>query len=91
MMDALLQVLPPWLVIVPLIGLINAALFFVIAGRRSIGLPLYAFVAIAAATAVQSFGIARAGEPPLSLGEVNLVATSVGAWVSLVVIRWIGL
>src|SRR4051794_4079784 len=36
MMELLLQLLPPWMVIAPLIGLINASLFFVIIGRRSI-------------------------------------------------------
>ena len=91
MMDALFQLLPPWMVIAPLIGLINASLFFVIVGRRPVGLPVYAMVAIVAATLVQSLGIARAGEPPLSLGEVNLLATSIGAWVSLVLVRSVGL
>jgi hypothetical protein len=79
------------MVIAPLIGLINASLFFVIIGRRSIGLPIYVVVAVVAATLVQSSGIARAGDPPLSLGEVNLLATTIGAWVSLVLVRWIGL
>jgi hypothetical protein len=91
MMDPLLQLLPPWMVIAPLIGLINASLFFVIIGRRSIGLPIYAIVAIVAATLVQSLGIAKAGDPPLSLGEVNLLVTSIGAWVSLVLVRSVGL
>ena len=90
MIDPILQLLPPWMVIAPLIGLINASLFFIIAGRRSAGLPLYVIVGIVAASMVQSFGVARPGEPPLSLGEVNLVATSIGAWVSLMLVRWIG-
>jgi len=48
-------------------------------------------VAIVAATLVQSLGIAKAGDPPLSLGEVNLLVTSIGAWVSLVLVRSVGL
>jgi len=76
---------------VPLIGLINAALFFIVIGRRPSSLPVYVVVAIVAALLVQSFGVVKPGEPPLSLGEVNLIATSIGAGVSLVLARSFGL
>jgi len=89
--DPLLQLVPPWLVVVPLVGVINAALFFVIIGRRPASLPLYLIVATTVATAVQALGLAQAGDPPLSIGDVNLVATSVGAWASLVMMRSVGL
>jgi hypothetical protein len=91
MMDVLIQLAPPWLVIVPLVGVINASLFFLIIGRRSISLPLYTIVAIGAAMGVQSLSFVKPGEPPLSLGEVNLVATTIGTWATLVLVRTVGL
>jgi len=91
MIDPLLQLVPPWLVVVPLVGIINAALFFVIIGRRPGSLPLYLIVATVVATSVQALGLAQAGDPPLSIGDVNLVATSIGAWASLVLMRSVGL
>jgi hypothetical protein len=90
MFDPLLQLAPPWLVIVPLIGVINGAMFFLIVGRRPRSLPLYLTVAIVAAVAMQTLGVAEPGDPPLSLGEVNLVTTTVSAWASLVATRSIG-
>ena len=91
MMDALIQLAPPWLVIVPLVGVINASLFFLLIGRRSFSLPLYAIVAIIGALFVQSMRFVTPGDPPLSLGEVNLVATTVGAWATLMLVRSVGL
>jgi hypothetical protein len=91
MMDSLLQLAPPWLMIVPLVGMINASLFFILIGRRPISLPIYAIVAIIGALFVQSMSFVKPGEPPLSLGEVNLVATTIGAWVTLVMVRSVGL
>ena len=90
MFDPLLHLLPPWLLITPLIGVINGAVFFLIVGRRPSSLPLYLTVAIVAAVGMQAAGIAEPGRPPLSLGEVNLVTTTVSAWASLVVTRSIG-
>jgi hypothetical protein len=91
MLDPLFQLAAPWLVIVPLIGVINGAVFFLIVGRRPLSLPLYLIVAVTAALLIQSLAIATPGDPPLSLGEVNLVTTSVSAWASLVVTRVAGL
>lgn len=91
MFDPLLQLAAPWLVIVLLIGAINGAVFFLIVGRRPVSLPLYLLVSIATALLIQSLSIATPGDPPLSLGEVNLVTTSVSAWASLVLTRAAGL
>jgi hypothetical protein len=70
---------------------INGAVFFLIIGRRPRSLPLYLVIGVAAAVAMQALGIAEPGDPPLSLGEVNLVTTTVSAWASLVATRSIGL
>lgn len=91
MFETLLAVLPPWIVIVPLVGAINGALFFLIVGRRPSSLPVYLALAVAAAAVAQAVGIVEPSGPPLSLGEVHLVATSGAAWATLMVSRAIGL
>jgi hypothetical protein len=91
MFDPLLQLAPPWLMIVPLIGIINGCVFFLIVGRRPSSLPLYLAVAVLASVGMQSLALVQPGDPPLSLGEVNLVTTTVSAWASLVATRSVGL
>ncbi len=89
-MSDVLGLIPVWLIITPLIGVVNGALFFFIVGRRASSLPLYLVLAVAAASLVQASGLVEAGEPPYSLGDVQLVAASLGAWLALVIARLLG-
>lgn len=91
MFDPILALLPPWLLIVPLIGAINGALFFLIVGRRPSSLPVYLALAVAAASLAQALQLVEPGAPPLSVGDVHLVATSMAAWAALVLTRALGL
>jgi hypothetical protein len=91
MFDSLLAAVPPWLVITPMIGLIHGSLLFIVVGRRPSSLPVYLALGIAAASLMQALELVPAGAPPFSLGEVNLVSTSVATWVVIVASRISGL
>ena len=91
MFDPMLALLPPWLLITPLIGLIHGSLFFILAGRRPSSLPVYLALGIAAASLMQALQLVPPGAPPFSLGEVNLVATSVATWFVILASRIAGL
>jgi hypothetical protein len=91
MADAVLGAIPVWLVITPLIGAVNGALFFLIVGRRPSSLFIYVPLATLAASLVQAANLVEAGGPPFSLGDVHLVVASLAAWVALAVTRAIGL
>ena len=66
-MSDVLGLIPVWLIITPLIGVVNGALFFLIVGRRASSLPLYLVLAVAAASLVEASGLVPSGEPPFSL------------------------
>ena len=89
-LELLLGVVPVWLVITPLVGVMNGALFFLLAGRRPSSLPLYIVLASVAASLAQASGLVGANEPPYSLGDVHVVAASLAAWVTLAVARAAG-
>ncbi|MFN8634651.1 MAG: hypothetical protein U0893_12405 [Chloroflexota bacterium] len=91
MLDPSLAVLPPWLLITPLIGVIHGSLFFLIVGRRPSSLPVYLALGIAAASLAQAVQLVPPGPPPFSLGEVHLVAISVATWAVMVASRILGL
>jgi hypothetical protein len=91
MFDSLLAAVPPWLVITPMIGLIHGSLLFIEVGRRPSSLPVYLALGFAAASLMQALELVPAGAPPFSLGEVNLVSTSVATWVVIVASRISGL
>lgn len=88
--DGALASVPVWLVITPLIGVVNGALFFLLAGRRPSSLGLYVPLAAVAASLPHAVGLAPPGSPPWTLGEVHLVAASVGAWTMLALARLAG-
>ena len=90
-LDPILALLPPWLLITPLIGIIHGSLFFLIVGRRPSSLPVYLTIGVATASLAQALQIVPPGPPPFSLGEVHLVATSVATWVVMLVSRVFGL
>ena len=89
--EAVLGSVPIWLIITPLVGVINGAVFFLLVGRRPVSLFIYLALACLAASAVQALGIFEAGAPPFSLGDVQLVAVSVAAWLALAAARAVGL
>jgi hypothetical protein len=91
MFEPMLALIPPWLLITPLIGLIHGSLFFLFVGRRPSSLPVYLALGIAAASLMQALELVAPGAPPFSLGEVNLVSTSVATWVVIMVTRIAGL
>lgn len=90
-LDAIVGAIPIWLVITPLVGVVNGALFFLIVGRRPLSLLLYVVLAASAASLVQASGLVAAGSPPFSLGDVQLVAASLAAWTVLAITRTVGL
>lgn len=91
MFDPMLALLPPWLLLTPLIGIIHGSLLFIVVGRRPSSLPVYLALGIAAASLMQALELVPPGAPPFSLGDVNLIATSVATWVVIVVSRVAGL
>jgi cellulose synthase/poly-beta-1,6-N-acetylglucosamine synthase-like glycosyltransferase len=91
MFDPMLALFPPWLLITPLLGVIHGSLFFIIVGRRPSSLPVYLVLGIAAASLFQMLQLVPLGAPPFSLGEVQLVTTSVATWALLMASRIAGL
>jgi hypothetical protein len=91
MFDPMLALLPPWLIITPLIGVIHASLFFLIVGSRPSSLPVYLALGVAAASLAQALQLVPPGPPPFSIGEVHLVATSIATWAVMVASRVAGL
>jgi hypothetical protein len=89
-LELLLGTIPVWLVITPLIGVVNGALFFLIVGRRPSSLPLYLLLGSVAASLAQAAGLVEAGTPPFSLGDIQLVGASLAAWAVLVITRAAG-
>ncbi len=89
--EAVLGSVPIWLVITPLIGVVNGAVFFLLVGRRPRSLFIYLALACLAASCVQALGLVEGGAPPFSLGDVQLVAVSIAAWAALAAARAIGL
>jgi hypothetical protein len=91
MLESMIAMFPPWLMITPLIGVIHGSLFFLLLGRRASSLPVYLVLGIAAASLAQTLQLLPPGQPPFSLGEVHLVATSLATWGVMLAIRAIGL
>ena len=88
--EALVGWVPIWLVITPLIGVINGAVFFLLVGRRPRSLFIYLALACLAASGAQALGLVEGGGPPFSLGDIQLVLVSAAAWVVLVAARAVG-
>jgi hypothetical protein len=91
MLDSMLSLIPPWLLIAPLIGVIHGSLLFMIVGRRPTSLPVYLALGIAAASLMQALQLVPPGPPPFSIGEVHLVATSLATWTVILASRAAGL
>src|SRR2546423_1033232 len=84
----LLMQAPPWVVLSVLTGLICAAAFFLVAGRGFRSLPTYLVLGAAIAPLCQVLGASLPVlPPPLTIGEVDLVAIAAGTWGFLIIAR----
>lgn len=90
-MLAALALVPPWLVLAGLVGVINAAACFMLVGRRVRHLGWYVVLGALAAGLGQVFGDAMQAPVPLKIGDLNVLAASVGAWLVVLVARLAGL
>jgi hypothetical protein len=71
--------LPPWLVMAGLLGVIIGAACFMLVGRDLSRLAWYALVGLFAASLGQVVGVAVAAPNPIPIGDVNVLAASLGA------------
>src|SRR5882672_4164117 len=71
--------LPPWLVLAGVLGVINAAACFMLIGRHVTRLAWYAVLGMFAASLGQVVGMAIPAPEPLKIGDVNVLAASLGA------------
>jgi hypothetical protein len=74
-----------------LVGVINAAACFLLLGRRLSHLAWYVVLGALAAGLGQVVGDALDAPNPLQIGELNVLAASVAAWVIVLVARVAGL
>lgn len=77
--------LPPWLVWVPLLALINLLVFLVIRGRWGKSVLVLAVAAIAGIVIGDQVA-SRTGLEVLRIGDMHVVAASVGAQVLMVAV-----
>jgi hypothetical protein len=82
---------PPWLVLAGLLGVINAAACFMLVGSHLSRLGWYVVLGVFAAGLGQAVGSAVGAPEPLRIGDVNVLSTSVGAWLVIVSARVGGL
>jgi hypothetical protein len=87
----MLAPLPPWLVLAGLLGIINAAACFMLVGRRVSRLAWYAVLGMLAAGLGQLVGSAIEAPQPLMIGDLNVLAVSLGAWSVVLTARITGL
>ena len=87
----ILAPLPPWLVLAGLLGVINAAACFMLLGRRVSRLAWYAVLGLFAGCLGQVVGAAIQAPEPLKIGDVNVLAASLGACSVVIVARLRGL
>jgi hypothetical protein len=86
-----LAAVPPWLALAGVVGVINAAACFMLVGRRISRLGWYVGLGALAGGLGQVFGAALEAPEPVKVGELNVLAASVGAWVVVLVARLAGL
>lgn len=73
------SLLPPWLLLASLLGVINAAACFMLVGRRASRVAWYALLGLFAASLGQVVGTAISAPDPLAIGEVNVLVASLAA------------
>ena len=87
----LLPPVPPWLILAGLLGVITGAACFMLVGRDASRLGWYAVLGLFAAALGQVVATGIPVPEPLAIGDVNVLAASVGASSVLLVARVRGL
>lgn len=77
--------MPPWLIWVPMLALINLLVFIAIRGRWGKSVLLLAVVAVIGVVIGDQVG-ERTGLEPLRIGDMHIVAASVAAQVLMVAV-----
>jgi hypothetical protein len=90
-MQLALGVVPPWLVLASLLGVINAAACFMLVGRHLSRVTWYALLGLFAASLGQVVASALSLPNPLPIGDLNVLGASVGAWLIVLLARLWGL
>ena len=85
-MPLIIGLIPPWAVLSALIGLVHGSLFHVLFGAQIRQLPLAVIIAIVASVLG---GLLGTMIPPaiVELGDTNLIATTIAAWLALGIAR----
>ena len=85
-MPSVAALLPPWAVLSALLGVMHGALFHLLFGSRVERLPTVVLVGL---TASVTGGLIGTMIPPaiLAIGDTNLIATAISAWIALGVAR----
>lgn len=91
MVQVALGILPPWLLLASLLGVINAAACFMLVGRHLSRITWYALLGLFAASLGQVVATALALPNPLPIGDLNVAAASSGAWLVVLLARLRGL
>ena len=86
-----LMSVPPWLVLAALIGVMNGAASFMLIGRHLSRLAWYVVLGIFAAGLGQVVGEAVGLPAPVKIGDVSVLATSLGTWMVILAARLGGL
>lgn len=89
-LESALSALPPAMVFAMTVGSTNSALLFLLLGRR-ISRLIPCLLLGAMGGAVGQWGAAFLPPLPLLMGETNVLAATVAAWLSLLVARSLGL
>jgi hypothetical protein len=90
-MPLTIGLLPPWLVLAALLGVINAAACFMLVGRDLSRITWYALIGLFAASLGQVVGNAISAPNPLAIGDLNVLAASVAASAVVLLARLWGL
>jgi hypothetical protein len=86
-----LNLLPPWLILAGLLGVINAAACFMLVGRHLSRITWYALTGLFAASLAQIVSVALSAPNPLAIGDLNVLAASVAACAVVILARLWGL
>jgi hypothetical protein len=90
-MQLAVGLLPPWLLLASLLGVINAAACFMLVGQHLSRITWYALLGLFAASLGQVVAAALSLPNPLPIGDLNVVCASLGAWLVVLLARLRGL
>ena len=90
-MQLALSLVPPWLVLASLLGVINAAACFMLVGRALSRVTWYALLGLFAVSLGQVVASVLPLANPLPIGDLNVLAASLAAWLVVLLARLWGL